>query len=445
MDVLVTSGQTCTGLNVARSLGRAGLRVLLGGATRASPGFASRYVCGHFVYPSAARSPADFVEVLARQVERWRPRLVIPGDDSTLAALSQAAQRFAGRTRLACPPFDVVRQVLDKEATLALSARLGIPTPLTVRLDRSRPVAPQLDGFRFPVVLKPAAKFLDGQGVRFKALFCREAAEVARCLAELPPGEPGPLAQEYIAGTWVCVAALMGGGRPLAFFQYRPLQCLPPGGVGVRRVAEPVHPDLAGYLARFLHALGWEGVAHAEFMVEDGVRPHIMDVNGRFWASIGLTLAAGMNFPVWLYRYLVEQEIPQPATYQGGVRCRWLVGELQRLEHFLRGRPGNDLRDRSSRVRALGDFLAGSFRAGHYDEFLWGDLRPGLRALWQWGIGRWWWGLSGSSNGKAPVPVPGFPAEAARASWPAAWGQAPGREEDAAGAMSGVAPIGPRP
>ncbi|HYB75292.1 MAG TPA: hypothetical protein VED18_18110 [Candidatus Sulfotelmatobacter sp.] len=419
MDVLVTSGQSYTGLNVARSLGRAGLRVLLGGSTPASPGFASRYVCGHFVYPSAARSPRAFVEAVAQQVERWRPRLVIPGDDSTLAALSQAAHRFAGRTRLACPPFEVVRQLLDKEAMLALAARLGIPMPRTVRLDRGRPVGPQLDGFRFPVVLKPTAKYLDGRGDRFKVLYCRDTGEVARCLAELPPGEPGPLAQEYIAGNWVCVAVLLGGGRPLAFIQYRAPRALPPGGVGVRWMAEPAHPDLVGHLVRLLRTIGWDGVAQGEFWVEDGVRPYLLDVNGRFWGSIGFTLAAGMDFPVWLYRYLVAGEIPQPAAYRAGVGCRRLVGELQRLEHFLRGWKGNDPRDCPSKVRALGDFLAGCFNTGNYDEFLWGDLRPGLRALWQWGVGRWWWRLATPSGREVPEALPGLPAEAGQKAWPA--------------------------
>jgi predicted ATP-grasp superfamily ATP-dependent carboligase len=344
---------------------------------------------------------------------------VIPGDDSTLAALSQAAHRFAGRTQLACPPFELVRQVLDKEATMGLAARSGIPTPRTVRLDRGRALAPQLEGLRFPLVLKPAAKFLDGQGDRFKVLYCRSTSEVARCLADLSREEPGPLAQEYIVGRWVCVAVLMGKGRPLAHFQYRHLRALPPGGVGVRRVAEPVHPDLVGYLVRFLQALGWEGVAQAEFLVEDGVRPYLMDVNGRFWASIGLTLAAGMDFPVWLYRYLVEGAMPPQVAYRGGVGCRWLVGELQRLEHFLRGGAGNDLRDSPSKVRALGDFLASSFSTGSYDEFLWGDLRPGLRALWRWGVGRWWWWPS-PSDVEATGPVPGIPAEAGGEASPAA-------------------------
>jgi hypothetical protein len=102
-DVLIPNGQTRIGLNVARSLGRAGLRVVMGSPTPGNAAFASRYVCGHFIHPMAGPEPEAFVHTVWREVERWRPNLVIPTDDASLAALSQAKDRFAGLTTIACP------------------------------------------------------------------------------------------------------------------------------------------------------------------------------------------------------------------------------------------------------------------------------------------------------------------------------------------------------
>jgi protein-tyrosine-phosphatase/predicted ATP-grasp superfamily ATP-dependent carboligase len=383
MDVLVTSGQTCTGLNVARSLGRAGLRVLLGGSTPASPAFASRYVGGHFVYPSPDRSPEAFVEAVAWEVARWRPKLVVPADESSLAVLALAATRFDGQTKVAAPPFPVVRQVLDKGECLALAATLGVPTPRTVRLVRERPLGPQLDGLLFPAILMPTLKAVDGEQDHGKMRTSRNLAELLRHLARVREDEDWPVIQEYVPGVGVGIGVLAGGGEPMALFQYRHLRDLSSGGISVLRMAEPLNPLLADLATRPLRALGWDGLATVEFRVDRQGDPVLTEVNGGIWGGLALALAAGMDFPLWLYRYLVHGEVPPPPRYASGVRCRWLVGDVQRLEHLLRRDPPGDPTDRPGRLRAAWDFLAGFFAARHYDEFLFGDFRPGLRDLRQ--------------------------------------------------------------
>ena len=380
-DALVTNGQSRIGLNVARSLGRAGMRVILGAPTPDSPGFGSRYVSGHFVYPWPSRSPEAFVETVAREVDRWHPRVLIPADDASLAVLARAADRFVGRTILACPPYATVRQVLDKEATLALAARLDIPIPRTVSLDPERSWELQLEDFQYPVILKPRLKRLEEQRNEIKVLYCRDRAELMRRLTE--HGERPWILQEYVRGTDVGVVALAQKGRPLALFQQRSLRELPPGGLSVLRVAEPLDPCLQDYASRILGALEWDGLAMVEFRVGLHGPPVLLEVNGRFWGSLALALAVGMDFPLWLHRYLVEGQLPPRCTYRAGVRCRWLVGEIQRLEYLLRGWPGTDPLDRPARLQATWDFITGFLATLYYDEFVAGDFGPGLVDLWQ--------------------------------------------------------------
>ena len=380
-DALVTNGQSRIGLNIARSLGRAGLRVVLGVPRPASPGSVSRYVSGHFVHPMASRFPEAFVETLAQEVDRWQPKLVIPADDASLAVLSRAADRFVGKTILACPPYPTVRQVLDKEATLALAARLDVPAPVTVRLDPERPLEPQLAALRYPVILKPRLKRLEGEHNEVKVLYCADRGDLLRQLSARGREQQWVL-QEYVPGTDVGLVTLAQRGRPLVWFQQRSLRDLPPGGLSVLRVAEPPDPRLQEYSARILGALGWDGLAMVEFRVNRRGHSVLLEVNGRFWGSLALALAAGMDFPLWLYRYLVEGDLPPPRAYRAGVRCRWLVGELERLEDLLRGLPGDPM-DAPSRLRATWDFLTGFLATSHYDEFATGDLRPGLVDIWQ--------------------------------------------------------------
>lgn len=382
-DVLVTSGQSRIGLNVARSLGRAGLRVVLGAPVPFSVGFASRYVSGSFVHPWAGRTPEAFADAVVHEVDRWRPKLMIPADDASLAVLARTRERLEPRVRVACPPFEVVRQVLDKEATLSLAARLDIPIPRTRTLDHGQLQDPGLADFRFPVIVKPRLKRLEGELNKVKVLYCPSRATLERHLGEQSAVRDW-LLQEYVPGVGVGLGVLARAGEPVVLFQYRRLRDLPPGGISVLRVSEPVDPRLEEYARRLLGALGWDGVAMVEFRMDEQRRPVLMEVNGRFWGGLALALVAGMDFPLWLYRYAVDGELPptQP-VYRAGVRCRWLVGEVERLEYVLRGRAGNDPMDQPTRLKAIWDFAATSVTTRHYDEFLFGDIHPGLKDLWQ--------------------------------------------------------------
>ena len=48
--------------------------------------------------------------------------------------------------------------------------------------------------------------------------------------------------------------------------------------------------------------------------------PVVMVINARFWGSLPLAIAAGVNFPVLLVRLMLGLEVPRPLPYVIGVR-----------------------------------------------------------------------------------------------------------------------------
>jgi hypothetical protein len=87
-------------------------------------------------------------------------------------------------------------------------------------------------------------------------------------------------------------------------------------------------------LSRMLRALHWHGVAMVEFKWDEASGDFwLLEINGRFWGSLPLALAAGVDFPYYLYPIGVNQTPEPPASYPVGVMARDAVAELK---HFVK-------------------------------------------------------------------------------------------------------------
>jgi predicted ATP-grasp superfamily ATP-dependent carboligase len=95
-------------------------------------------------------------------------------------------------------------------------------------------------------------------------------------------------------------------------------------------------PEATAALKAILDDLRWTGPCQADF-IHDEVRKasFLIDVNPRFWGSVGQSIARGMDFPYYYYKcamgendFTVPGNPPQVAT-------RWLGGDMMRKAHAL--------------------------------------------------------------------------------------------------------------
>ena len=113
--------------------------------------------------------------------------------------------------------------------------------------------------------------------------------------------------------------------------------------------------------------LGWSGVFNLQLIERDG-RDYVIDLNPRFYVSLTLAVAAGLNLPaIWTSLLL---GLPfEDRGYRAGVRFRQEKGDPRAiLSELRRGRLGaaRDLLPRRRTVHAL---------------FSIRDPRPGLSIL----------------------------------------------------------------
>jgi predicted ATP-grasp superfamily ATP-dependent carboligase len=383
IDVLVTDASGNHALAVIRSLGRRGVRVAAAGGTWSSMGLFSRYCAARAVYPDPASGVEPFREGLARILERLRPALLMPMTERTLLALDADREAIESRVRLApLPPRETLEVAFDKRATVDLATSLGIPVPRTFVPSSLRDLETLRGALTYPVVIKPHRSERVTPDGRVEAggpvEYCYRPEDLDGTFLAVHARSPRPLVQEFIPGEGYGVSALCRHGTVKALFAHRRLRMLRPTGSGStlrESIAPP--PAMAAAARALLERLRWHGVAMVEFKLDrrDGV-PKLMEINGRFWNSLPLAVAAGVDFPHLLHRLAVDGDCPEQFEYRPGVRCRWLAGDARQLLAVLRGRPDGWQDGFPTRRRAILDFVKGSGRGVHYDDLWLGDPLP---------------------------------------------------------------------
>jgi len=201
---------------------------------------------------------------------------------------------------------------------------------------------------RFPVVVKATA----GSG---SVRYVHTPAEL-RAVAG-----PESLIQEYVGGEARALFALYDRGTPLVVFQHRRVREFPATG-GASTVAESIYdPELTEVGLRLLDALHWHGVAMVEFKWSVRSGYTLMEINPKFWGSLDLAIAAGVEFPSLAVRLACGERIARAFTYPVGVRFQWVFDDLLHVA----ARPG-----------AAAQFLKDLWsRRVHHDVHL-NDIKP---------------------------------------------------------------------
>ena len=368
--VLVVAADTIIGVTVVRSLGRRGIPVYCAWTAADALGPKSRYCRGSFKLPP---EPEAAIAAIHEHAERWRVTHLIGVSERHIGMLNGFRAALEARYQLLFPPQQVFETAVSKNITLELASHLSIPVPVTRCPASMKDVHEGCKELRFPVILKMAYP-KEGVPSAFAHKYLRVESFENLCevLSHLPPGQY-PMVQEYIAGSGTGLSVLMRQGKAIMAFQHRRVREFPPaGGVSVMCEAVSLQPDLLRQSEMLLQSMNWEGVAMVEYRGDWNTgRYALMEVNGRFWGSLPAAVAAGADFPFWLYRTSFPgSPLPSPG-YRVGVQARSLAGDTKWLLAVLRSHSVPVVRALSAYVRA--------FRpATRYYTWAWDDPQPAI-------------------------------------------------------------------
>lgn len=280
-----------------------------------------RFRCPH---PDAGLDA--YRDALRQAIAELGADVLLPLNDYATIAVSRLRADLQGCVGLALPPAEALDLARNRFETIQLGRHLGIPTPPTWLARDSTSLAEIAGRVRYPCV----AKLLRGAGGVGMRL-ARSPDELLGIQApSVGPGDSVYDASAYVIQEWLTgeihdVCALFRHGEPIAALaQKRRLMYPPEGGVGVWNETV-VRPDLLELAFVLLRALNWHGPAQVEFLVNERNEPCLIEINGRFWGTLDLAIAAGIDFPSLTCLLAIDKPVDPMWSYREIVGFCWPV------------------------------------------------------------------------------------------------------------------------
>lgn len=325
--LIVSTGRDRGALAAARALHESGWVVGVGTPDGSGMVAASRAVTARHRVPKPRGDGRSFVAAVTAAAGAERYDLVFGGGDDYMAALS--AYRTELPLPVAHPPFEAVRQGLDKLALTRHAVAAGLAAPRTV------PATDQvLAEWIGPVVVKCRTHWEHGQlrPHRIDARSYPDAGDAARARVELIRAS-GAVAvlQQPVSGRLGALVGVMVDGRLRHRVQQVSSRLWPtPNGMSARAETVPVDDTLAARAEAMLRSIGWTGLVELQFLTDaDGVA-HLIDLNGRFYGSLALAVAARPGILDAWGRSVLGERVADLGDGAPGVRYAWLAGDLRR-------------------------------------------------------------------------------------------------------------------
>ncbi len=163
------------------------------------------------------------------------------------------------------------------------------------------------------------------------------------------------LVQPYIEGRLISVNGVafegeLYGANQHVVHRVWPDRC----GQAVNAETIPMDPERERATAAFMRELDWNGVFNLQLIERDG-RDYVIDLNPRFYVSLTLAVAAGLNLPAIWTSLLLGLPVEDDG-YRAGMRFRQEKGDPRAiLAEIRRGqlRAARDLLPRRRTVHAL--------------------------------------------------------------------------------------------
>jgi len=327
IDVLLTNAWDRIGYNVLRGLAGKGLNVALGTDNYLGMAYYSHYCAAKFIHSNYKLSEKNFIQDVINAIQKFHASVYIPTGEEIFAVSRNLNQFKNLNIRIPISDINTLEKLNNKILSYEVAKSAEVPVPDTIVPQSLDEIISFIKQSGRRVVIKRGWS-RSAQGVFF--LNGDENDKVIKKIISDNKLEFGKfIIQRYVSGETYGVSLLMNQGEPRAIFTHKRLrERIKSGGPSTLRVSTKNHL-LEEYALRLLSRVKFHGVAMIEFKYDEIKKQGwFIEVNPRFWGSVGLAINAGVNFPYLLFQMAIDGDVEPVLSYKEGLKAKWLLGDI---------------------------------------------------------------------------------------------------------------------
>jgi len=330
MKVIVTDAGANHALTAIRALGKEGVSVFGASSSRYNRGTLSRYCKGWIKCNAADKNPERFLADIKKEIQRGSYDVVLPISFSSCKVISKHKEELESMVNVPIADYRSMEIASDKNKTIKFVSDLNINTPKTYFPAKISSIKKIAKYVKFPAVIKACE---ESGSVNYAnnetELISKYKKECIRYGNQVNSGLL-PIVQEYVKGEARGFFGLFKDGKRLATFAHKRIHEYPITGGPSTMAVSIKDPRLEKIGCKILKKLNWTGVAMVEFKYDPIEKRYVLiEINPKFWGSLALSLACGINFPYLDCKMALGEPITHVNQYKEGLKFRWMFpGEV---------------------------------------------------------------------------------------------------------------------
>ena len=338
MSSVLVVGNYRPSIPVVRSLGRAGLSVIVGLGGDTSFAERSRYCSEAWSHPPIRDSDV-FIQALAEFLAN-RPdiTLLFPVHQTSVKVVARSIDRLPDSVIPVGADPEVVATCLYKTRMFTIAESAKVPLQPYASVSGLGEFESAIDRTGFPTIIRPIGCGPERLPGGDKAVICRDRADLQREFSEWPIGHDQLLVQKYAPGPRHNVYFAAKHGRIIGRVEVVITRTDRLDGTGYAVEGISVSPDplLDIYSRSLIDALGYEGVGCVQFVRTGGGDYHFLELNPRLGANYAIAERCGLDLARLACRIARETAEISADTkalpeYPAGLRYAWTFGDIRGL------------------------------------------------------------------------------------------------------------------
>lgn len=324
--ILLLDGHTVQVLPVAKALREDGYHVTILCEEKLSFGWVSKYPHEKFLCPSASHDRENFLNFLENFLQNDDYSVTIPLFNDSAELLSECKKRFLPYTNVAIPDHDTFIQGHDKNLTMSVAKKLGVPHPKTIDLEKySFEDAAEYCGF--PSLIKPNIA-AGARGITR----VDSVEDLKKLFPDIKKTFGACTLQEFIPQTgfqYKCQMFRDSNGKIKGATVQKKYRYFPITG-GSTSCSEIVDiEEIINFSKQILDEIEWVGFADFDYIHDERDNQFkVMEINPRMPACVKLCFESGVDYAKMSVKEALGEDIDDYQKVKPGMIIRYMSLEV---------------------------------------------------------------------------------------------------------------------